>query len=71
LHEEIYEAPTYYKHVGGGIPIVLDMQKILKRDPILLSLGNDDCNMHGINENFTIDLIKKGLNLSYQLFGKK
>jgi hypothetical protein len=37
---------------------------------MLLSLGNDDCNMHGIDENFTVDLVKKGLKFSELFFSK-
>ena len=59
------------KYVGGGIPIVSDFQKIFKVDPILASLGNDDCNMHGVNENYTVSLVKKGLDFSNRFFSKK
>lgn len=71
LQEEIYGVKPVIKNVGGGIPIVADFQSILKVDPILLSLGNNDCNMHGVEENFRIDLIEKGLTLSGLILGKK
>ncbi len=59
------------KYVGGSIPIVSDFKKILGVDTILVSLGNDDCNMHGVDENYTIDLVKKGLEFSTKFFSKK
>ena len=36
-------------------------KNILGRDTLLVSLGNDDCNMHGANENFRVDLVHKSL----------
>jgi acetylornithine deacetylase/succinyl-diaminopimelate desuccinylase-like protein len=58
-------------HCGGSIPIVGDMQRLLGVDPILVSLANEDCRMHGVNENFRIDLIDKGLAFSRRLFGRE
>jgi acetylornithine deacetylase/succinyl-diaminopimelate desuccinylase-like protein len=52
------------KYVGGAIPFVSDVKNILGVDTLLVSLGNEDCNMHGANENFNIDLILKGLSFS-------
>ncbi len=31
-------------------------------------MANEDCNMHGANENFKISLIKKGLKFSKMFF---
>jgi len=68
LQEKIYGKKPVIKNVGGGIPIVADFKSVLKVDAILLSLGNDDCNMHGLEENWLIDLAEKGLVLSEALF---
>ena len=57
------------KYVGGSIPILGDFQKLLKTKVVSVSLGNDDCNMHGVDENYTIDLIQKGLMFSQSFFG--
>ena len=65
-----YKKEPVVKYVGGSIPIVADFKSLLAIDTMLVSLGNDDCNMHGLDENFTIDLIKKGLTFSTQFFGK-
>ena len=67
LQEKIYGVKPVIKNVGGGSPVVADFKTILGADAILLSLGNDDCNMHGTEENFRMDLIEKGLMLSEQL----
>lgn len=58
------------KPVGGAIPVVGDFKKLLGKDSLLISLGNDDCNMHGVNENFRLESIEKGLRFSKLFFGK-
>ena len=58
------------KPVGGSIPVVTDFKDILGIDTLLVSLGNDDCNMHGVNENYNIELIEKGLKFSELFFSK-
>ncbi|MEI7563106.1 MAG: hypothetical protein WCJ39_05560 [bacterium] len=37
---------------------------------ILLPLVNEDCNAYGVNENFDIALIERGMNFSYQFFAR-
>jgi acetylornithine deacetylase/succinyl-diaminopimelate desuccinylase-like protein len=70
LLEQSYGKKVKIKYVGGGVPIVSDFKRILGKDTLLVSLGNDDCNMHGVDENFKIDLIKKGLQFSSEFFAK-
>ena len=71
LLKQAYGKEPIVKYVGGGIPIVSDFKNILKKDTLLVSLGNDDCNMHGLDENFRVDLVKKGLKFSELFFSKK
>lgn len=70
LLKKAYGKKPIVRYVGGSIPIVSDFKNILGKDTMLLSLGNDDCNMHGIDENFMIDLVKKGLKFSELFFSK-
>ncbi|OGI71777.1 hypothetical protein A3J61_00090 [Candidatus Nomurabacteria bacterium RIFCSPHIGHO2_02_FULL_38_15] len=70
LLKKVYKKEPLVKYVGGSIPIVADFKKLLGVETLLVSLGNDDCNMHGIDENFSVDLIKKGLDFSTQFFSK-
>lgn len=62
--EEIYKTKVARRNVGGAIPFVGDVKKILGVDTLLIPLVNEDCNMHGANENFDIDLAKKALEFS-------
>ncbi len=68
--ERVYKKPVIKKYVGGSIPILADFQNILGKQVISVSLGNDDCAMHGANENFKISLINKGLDFSRIFFSK-
>lgn len=61
LLEESYSKKVLIKYVGGGIPVVDDFKKVLGKPVYLVSMGNDDCNMHGLDENFKIGHIKKAL----------
>lgn len=68
LLAKAYEDEVLIKPVGGGIPVVSDFKDVLGKDTLLISLGNDDCNMHGVDENFNIELAKKGLKFSELFF---
>ncbi|MEA3357044.1 MAG: M20/M25/M40 family metallo-hydrolase [Patescibacteria group bacterium] len=70
LLEETYKDSVIFKYVGGSIPAIVDFKEILGKDTISVGLANEDCNMHGVDENFRIDLIKKGLRFSKVFFGE-
>lgn len=71
LLRKAYRAKPLIRYVGGAIPVVSDFKDVLRIDPMVISLGNEDSNMHGSNENFKIDLIKKGLQFSKLFFRNK
>ena len=64
----VYGRPPLLKYVGGAIPFISDVKNIFGIDAISISLGNEDCNMHGANENFRLDLVEKGLEVSRLFF---
>lgn len=68
--EKIYKEKVNYKNVGGAIPVVSDFKEILGVDTLLIPFCNEDCNMHGTDENFEIKLIEKALEFS-NLFLRK
>ncbi len=65
--ETVYGQKVNKKFVGGAIPVVADFKNAFNTDTLLIPLCNEDCNMHGIDENFDIELIKKGLEFSKEL----
>jgi acetylornithine deacetylase/succinyl-diaminopimelate desuccinylase-like protein len=68
--EHVYAEPVAIKNVGGSIPIVSDFVNTMKMNVISVSLANEDCNMHGVHENFDISTLRKALEFSDQLFRK-
>jgi acetylornithine deacetylase/succinyl-diaminopimelate desuccinylase-like protein len=66
--EDAFGKPTVFKNVGGAIPFIADVKKVLGIEVIQVPLGNDDCNMHGANENYSLDLIQKALTFSKSFF---
>lgn len=70
LLEECFGATCYYLFSGGGLPIVTYFDSILQVPGLLLPLGNEDCNMHAVDENFDISILDKGLRFSERFFSK-
>lgn len=69
--EKIYRQPIAIRNVGGSIPIVADFRNMMGMEVISVSLANEDCNMHGVDENFHIGTLEKGLKFSRAFFEKK
>ncbi|MCK9466906.1 MAG: M20/M25/M40 family metallo-hydrolase [Candidatus Absconditabacterales bacterium] len=67
---DIYKNKVYYLRSGGSIPVIDTFQTYISKNILSIPLGNEDSNMHGVNENFDINLIEKGLNFSYNFFKK-
>ncbi len=63
--QQIFGQPVFYKYSGGGLPMVDVLNRILGIKPVLIPLVNEDCNAHGVNENFDIDLIEKWFQFAY------
>lgn len=68
--EDAFGKKPFYKFSGGGLPIVtLFVEELGVKNALMVSLGNEDCNMHGINENFDKNILEKGLAFSRKFFG--
>jgi len=50
-----------YQRVGGGIPVVSDLQKILGMESILTGFCLPDDNLHGPDEKIELDVWRKGM----------
>ncbi|RMD76901.1 M20/M25/M40 family metallo-hydrolase [Candidatus Dojkabacteria bacterium] len=70
IASQVYEKDCYFKFCGAIVPVAGLFQSILQVPVVSLGLGNEDCNMHGVHENFDVDLIKKGLRLSQAVLSK-
>lgn len=58
---DVYQKDVFHKHEGGSIPVVADFSSIMKKPMALVSLCNADCNMHGVDENFSLYHMEKAL----------
>jgi acetylornithine deacetylase/succinyl-diaminopimelate desuccinylase-like protein len=54
------KAPIFERG-GGTLPVVADLQRELNTPVILMGFALDDCNVHGPNENFYLDMYYKGI----------
>ena len=70
LLKKVYGSKVNRKNVGGAIPFVGEVKKILGVDTLMVPLCNEDCNMHGANENFDVDLVMKALEFSKEFLGR-
>ena len=69
LLKKVYGSKVNRKNVGGAIPFVGEVKKILGVDTLMIPLCNEDCNMHGANENFDVELAMKALDFSQEFLG--
>lgn len=68
--QRVFDKPVFYKYSWGGLPIVDILDRVLSAKPVLIPLVNQDCNPHGVNENFDIALIEKWFQFSYEFLKK-
>jgi len=69
--EKSYGEKAVFRFVGGSIPVIGFFKNLLTDDVISIPFANEDCNMHGVNENFRFNLIKKALNFSESFFSNE
>jgi len=65
---EAYGKKVVYKFSGGGLPIVTLFSQELEMANVLVPLGNEDCGMHSVDENFDLRYLEKALEFSYNFF---
>ncbi len=70
LLEKAYGTNPLCKYSGGGLPIVTYFKNAFGAPQVLVPLANEDCNMHGANENFNLDDVEKSLKFSKSFFSK-
>lgn len=68
LLSDVYGVTAVYNYNGAIIPLVGLLDSILNIPVYSVGLANEDCNMHAVDENFRIDLLKKGLEFSKRFF---
>jgi acetylornithine deacetylase/succinyl-diaminopimelate desuccinylase-like protein len=66
--QESFGADPYLKFVGGGLPIITYFNNYLGIPQVVTPLANEDCNMHGANENYNVEILEKALKFSRGFF---
>ena len=69
--EEVYYQSPAYIYCGGSIPAIGLFQDYLKIPAVIFGLANHDSNMHGVDENFDLKYVERGLKFSEQFFMMK
>ncbi len=69
--KSIHKKEVLHKTDGGTVPVVGKLVSVFKKIPIaLVSLCNDDCNMHGVDENFSKHHMTKALEFTQKYWNK-
>jgi len=66
--EKTYGEKVVKHYTGGTIPVVLSFEQVLKVPQLLIPFANEGCRMHGVDENFQIEKIEKGLKFCNAFF---
>lgn len=60
-YEKVYDSETAYIRGGGSIPIVAELDEILKVPVVLMGFGLPDENLHAPNEHLNLENFDKGM----------
>lgn len=59
--EQVWKKRPHFVREGGSIPVVVDLQKVIDAQLVLLSFGYKGCAAHGPNEHVYLDMWYKGM----------
>lgn len=68
--KSLWNKEVYHQYSWGTLPIVNLFSDILWAEVVLVPLANEDCNPHGVDENFDIDLIEKWFDFAHEFLKK-
>ncbi len=61
---EIWGKPLLYLREGGSVGLLSDLKELLGLDAVMMGLFLPDSNLHAPNENFDLDVMRKGIETS-------
>ena len=70
IFEQVWGKKPVFKYVGGSLPIVTLFNEELHTPLVMAPLVNEDCNMHGANENFDCSYLDKAMAFSKRFFAR-
>lgn len=65
---QIYGKKAVYRYCWAAIPVTWLFKDILWAWVVIADLANEDCHMHGVDENFRLSCVEKGLEFSKLFF---
>lgn len=70
IASQVYGKGCLLRYCGAIVPVAGLFADVLGVPVVSIGLANEDCNMHGADENFDLELIKKGLQFSQKILGE-
>ncbi len=67
-YEIVWGKRPHFVREGGSIPVVVDLQRALNVQTVLLSFGYKGCAAHGPNEHVYLDMWYKGMAITIQFY---
>ena len=64
----LYGRKAVYRYCGAAIPVTWLFKDVLWAGVVIADLANEDCHMHGVDENFRLSCVEKGLEFSKLFF---
>ena len=71
LLTKVYKQKVLITHHGATLPMMSSLDKVIRKPIVDIPLVNEDCNMHGANENYEIGHLQTALAFSEQFFSTK
>jgi acetylornithine deacetylase/succinyl-diaminopimelate desuccinylase-like protein len=67
-YEATWGKRPFFVREGGSVPVVVDLQRVLHAQMVLLSFGYKGCAAHGPNEHVYLDLWYRGIETMVQFY---
>ncbi|MCA0458606.1 MAG: dipeptidase [Chloroflexi bacterium] len=67
-YTQVWGKEPHFVREGGSIPVVVDLQKALDAQLVLMSFGYKGCAAHGPNEHVYLDMWYKGMAITIQFY---
>lgn len=61
---EVFGRPPLFLREGGSIPIIADVKRVTGLDSVMIGLFLPEDNLHAPNESMSLDVLKKGIQVS-------
>lgn len=67
---EVFGKPPLYLREGGSVGLLADLKEVLGLDAVMMGLFLPESNLHAPNENFHLELMRKGIETSERVLAE-